>query len=508
MDHFESRYARPLIVVLLVILLLSFVPIVWISFYSYPAADDFSYALSTAHVWQETHSWTAVFSAALETMRVSYESWNGLFAAILLASLQPMVFDLSLYPVGALILFFSCVGSLCLLFWVLCRRVFACPRSSAAIISLLLTFLACQFVYDPVESFFWFTGGIHYTLSQSFAFFVLALLVLAVTMPARRVFPVLLTIGCLPFAVYIGGGNFSTSLALLMILSALIVLIWRQKKRKAAVLVFVVFAALFASFLCSVLSPGAALRQEIVGAANSPVKAIALSLVYGGYAFADSTTLPVLSAWLFITPLLYRASSRFSFSFSLPLVPIVLLFGVFCAQGTPVFYAIGLNMPERVINIIYLSYYPFFLVGWWYFLGWLSRRRQWAAWFAPVSRQLKKVPLPFVLTGFVLFFLVGSLGLVTVEKDPQTGGASFQGLPLSVEAARSVLSGQAADFHSQLKEREILYTTSPQDVIEVAPLREHPYLLFQQDLSSDAGFWVNQDVASFFHKESIRVSPQ
>lgn len=260
------------------------------------------------------------------------------------------------------------------------------------------------------------------------------------------------------------------------------------------------------SFVISMLAPGNAVRQMASGVPNSPLKAILLSLVYGVYAFCNCTSLPVVVGWIFLTPFLYRAVSRMSFRFPYPFVFFLLAYGVFCTQGTPIFYALGFSMPERVIDIIYFSYYPIVLLVWSYFLGWLSHQSWWSAWLENQKTRMPKWKPGVFYMLVLLCFCAGTLGLVRIEKDPQTGGMQMEGLPLSAQAALSLVTGEAQDFHAQLVERESLYEDPTLSDVRVEPLREKPYLLFQEDITEDPDYWINEAVAEYYGKDSVALS--
>lgn len=280
--------------------------------------------------------------------------------------------------------------------------------------------------------------------------------------------------------------------------------LWQRKGRRAAAS-GVVLAVLAVSFFINVLAPGNALRQAQAGPPSSPVTAILLSLVYGAYAFCNCTTLPVLAGWAFLTPFLYRAVSRLRTAFPLPLLFAGLLFGVFSCQGTPVFYALGVSMPERVINIIYFSYFPFTLLAWAYFLGWLSRREWWTRFLSRASLRWKASLAALFCAVVFCAGAAGALGLVRIEKDPVSGGMQLAGLPLSAQAALSLATGEAQDYHAQLLAREKQYRDASLSDVRVEPLCSRPTLLFVEDLREDPAYWVNRSTADFFQKDTVAL---
>ena len=51
----------------IVLAVLSALPLLWLSFYNHPSADDYMYAAETYRVWNETHSIWQVIKAAVQT---------------------------------------------------------------------------------------------------------------------------------------------------------------------------------------------------------------------------------------------------------------------------------------------------------------------------------------------------------------------------------------------------------------------------------------------------------
>lgn len=503
----SGKYLRLLAVLLVCLLLLSLIPILCTSFYSYPAADDFDYATNTSAVWQETHSVSAVLSTAWEDTLQTYQHWQGSFVAIFLMCLQPGFIDTSWYFIGSFVLLFSFVFSSFFLFYTLAQKLLRCERMASVIIATILVFLSLQFTYDPVESFFWFNGGVYYTFFYSLCALLFSLLVRSFANAGKKR-SIVQYVFCLPLAFLIGGGSFPPSLSSLIILALLaLYFVWKRKSWQA-LKISLIFLAMSLSFFINVLAPGNALRQANAGDPNSPLIAIFLSLVYGAYAFCNCTSLPVITGWLFLTPFLYAAVSKAKFTFPYPLLFAGLLFGVFSSMGTPIFYALGTSMPERVINIIYFACYPFTLLVWSYFLGWLSHNSAWIAFLSTVKQQWKPA------MAFTYFFLVicigvsGTLGLIHIEKNPSNGKMQMSGLPLSVQAVVSLVTNESQEFHEQMLSREALYRDETIENVRVEPLSSKPYLLFMEDIQTDPNYWINQSLTGFFKKESIAlISP-
>ena len=103
------------------------------------------------------------------------------------------------------------------------------------------------------------------------------------------------------------------------------------------------------------MAPGNAIRQASVGAGPGVLKALVYSFAYGAYNIADSTTFPVAVMWIALLPVFYRIAISSGLKFRFPAAAIIFFYCVYCAQGTPVFYAQGIHMPYRMMNIIYFA---------------------------------------------------------------------------------------------------------------------------------------------------------
>ncbi len=64
----KSKESQSIITAVTVCLLtiVSLIPIFIMAKYSMPAADDYSYSITTYHAWEETHNIFAVFKSAFE----------------------------------------------------------------------------------------------------------------------------------------------------------------------------------------------------------------------------------------------------------------------------------------------------------------------------------------------------------------------------------------------------------------------------------------------------------
>lgn len=187
-----------------------------------------------------------------------------------------------------------------------------------------------------------------------------------------------------------------------------------------------------------------------------------------------------------------------------------LSFCIYCAQATPPFYALGFSLPERLINIIYDSYYLFMLFSLYYLCGWAARKCQaspvWQQFLEQASGFLRRHIWPSFLTVCAVF-ICACVGLCAVSKG-ENGLPAIQRLPASAQAVISLLDGEAERYSEALTVRESLYHDPSKKEILAEPLRDKPLLLYSNDITKDASDWRNQAVARYYQKESIRLRPE
>ena len=491
-------------IILTIIFIISLIPLYIIGGYAHPSVDDYYYGVETAGVYNDTHSIGSVIRESYSLMKDTYMQWQGNFAAIFLMRLQPAIFGESFYVIAPIILITSFVVAMILFFTTLLYKWFKADKRTSYIISLVITFCAMQFTYVPSDSFYWYNGSIYYTF-----FFSLMLVMFAAftymlkghKMPLR----IICGIASVILAFIIGGGNYATALFTSVILVVFSVY-YLSKKEKISVPVILVMLASVAALFISMKAPGNAIRQESVGGSTGVITALAYSFTYGAYNIASSTTMPVLIMWTALLPVFYKISAYTRCNFRYPLAFLLFTFGIFCSQGTPVFYAQGLRMPYRMMNIIYFSYYIFMTINLIYLMGYIRRVFGHTA-FVKNTMGIYEHRLTgrVAVISLSLMFCAGCVGLITVSEG-EGGGASFSGMPMSLAASYSLVTHEASTYDSELNARsEYLSQTTEKDV-SVAPLSITPQVIFHSDITTDASHWKNAHLALYYHKDFIRLT--
>ena len=488
---------------LIIIFILSLIPLYIIGGYAHPSVDDYYYGVETSTVWQDTGSLSQVIKESFSLMKTTYREWQGNFAAIFLMRLQPSVFGEKYYVIAPIILITAFVISMLSFIYYSMRKIFGAGRLTGLLTGIVLTFCAMQFTYRPSDSFYWYNGSIYYTFFFSLMLVMFTMVVAVIRsehMPAR----IIAGIAGSLLAFIVGGGNYATALLCAIIFVTILAgLIYKKNKTWIPVLVMALF--LFAAFGISIKAPGNAIRQASVGGHTGVIRALIYSFAYGAYNIADSTTFPVIIMWLGLMPVFYRVAKKTGFSFRLPGLVIAFIYCVYSAQGTPLFYAQGLRMPYRMMNIIYFSYYIFIGFALFYLLGWIGRRFE-GRGFDVMMEKIYGIPKYFATftTCIIIVFAFGLLGLVDVSE-AEDGGAAFSNMPMSVSATYSLVTGEAKTYDEELNERaDYLSNLDGADGF-VDELSATPEVLFHSDITEDGSDWRNAHLALFYKLNSVTL---
>ena len=238
--------------------LISLIPIFLFSSYCHPLADDFTYGLLVHRAVVSGGGIPEILSAAAETVRDYYFTWQGTFSAIFLFALQPGAFSESAYFLTPFIII-GCLSlsTFVLMHFVYCRLLGG-KSSQAVILSALTLLLSVQMVTNQAQAFYWFNGASYYAVFYSFSLLFFAGIGTLLLDAGKKVHPVL-TGCCALLAVLIGGGNYSTALTTSFIASVLCAA-WLFFKKPGRFRLAVILLILLVSFAISVLAPGNAVR--------------------------------------------------------------------------------------------------------------------------------------------------------------------------------------------------------------------------------------------------------
>ena len=477
-----------LLAVLLVILLVLLIPLLSLSRYAVPAADDFSFSCETHAAVSSGGGIIAVLSGALSKTREVYSSWQGSFSAVFLMTFQPSIWGFRFYGLTTYVMLIPLVVSLFCFCMCLFSGVFRIRKSLSACVAAIAGIACTQFLPSPNQAFYWYNGAVYYTLTFSLMLFLFTSVIGFVLYGGGG----RLAVSCL-LAFVIGSNNYVTALLSIIIFSALLVflLLRRDHRLKPLLLPFFLMAV---AFVMNIVAPGNAVRQAFFPSHPGPLEAIMLSFRYAEGKFIQWLDLRMLSCLLALVPILWAGALearergiRFRYPFAVSFFSFCLLASMF----TPHVYAIGFDGPGRIQNIYFDAFVLLLVLNLFWWFGWFSGK---VSGKRPLSDNgiIKLVPL-LSCWGAGLLCLLCSVFLL-------------HGSLTSAAAMGELRSGEAQRYYAEALERQtLLEDPSVEDCI-FRPYQTEPYLLFFADMSEDPTSYENEDTANFYGKRSIVVS--
>lgn len=488
------------------LLLLSFVPLLWLGKYNVMCIDDYDYGRRVHDVFLATGSFAASVQEAWRQNMDFYQDWQGTYISCFLMGMCPMNFN---YHIAWVVPILT-IGMFATSSFVLGRHILVrwlgCEKEGASLCMLLLLFVFYQAMEAPFEGIYWYNGSTHYVLMQSIWFFLLTL-ISGSLWAEKKARACVCCAAAAVLSVIVGGGNLVTGLQAEVLMVFLVCYAFFQKKDRIAY-VIVPFVTGSAGFLVNVLAPGNGKRGSIdMDEGYSAVKAIALSF-YNTAVFAIRwTPVFVVLLWLLLLPILWKRMKASGKDFSHPVLVTAGAYCVISAMFTPTLYAVGMTGLSRVDNIIQMTYYLAVLLVTAYWLGYFSHRTERvgavagskAAQGGDFGNGAAAAFGVFLeraggrMTAVCLILLL-AVWVLTADKNTYT----------SISALRSVAKGEAQTFYQESMERYALYTDDSVAEVEVAPYSARPALFDFTDLSEDEGNWMNLAVARYYHKDNVR----
>ena len=145
-----------------IVYVLALVVILWpllaISRYNYPSADDWIYGANTYRAISSHEGILNFIKTVIDT--VHNDQWEARFMNITLATLQPGIFGEHCYAIVAWLMIGSIIFSEMLL---VAKCIGKENRGLILPISVPVIILQLLYCPSPEESFYWYTGAVNYT---------------------------------------------------------------------------------------------------------------------------------------------------------------------------------------------------------------------------------------------------------------------------------------------------------------------------------------------------------
>lgn len=465
-------------------------PLLVISKYNYPSADDWSYGVHTHQVIANHGGVIAFIKAVADT--VHNNNWEARFANVFLASFQPGIFGERCYAIVAYLMIGSVIFSeLYLLAQCIGRenRGYVLPIGIPVI---LMQLLYCP---SPEESFYWYTGAVNYTFIYSLSLIVAALTIKLGTQELVGFKRVICSIIACLLAVLVGGDNYATSLSTCCLLLCMLLafLVWNKVAFKRTWFIVLVEAL---SMLKCVTSPLNKTRIDANfggGVANTPLASIWLSFERTFLNIISWTNLTILLVLLLLLPFMWKAVRKMNYTFRLPGLFTAISFGVYSSQATATLYVDGTMGGGRQAAILWYFYVLWMVANVMYWCGWIAKRGMAAQTdkAGKIDRFTEKYLLRYYAVAGILLAAAVLLGNVQSTT--------------SYRAYRMWRNGWAQAYGTGWEERlRVLRDDSVKNPV-FTPLN-YVELIMYTDLQPEDGYvWVNSACAEYYGKESVTV---
>jgi hypothetical protein len=262
---------------MILLILLSLIPMLSLSLYDHPSADDYSYACLTGAAWRSTRNIFAVIGAAVETSIKEWYSWQGPFTSGFFMALQPALFGEQYYRItGILFIGLIIICNLIFFDYMLHKR-FNCDRLPAITLGMAASFLMLHYMPLASEGIYWFCGSVHYTLFFC-ATEILFCLIISLLKPRSIKSDILLILLASVLGFFLSGGNQMAAFSGLLLTFGIFCFCIYFKKKNYSMKVAIIFVFQLAGFLLSALSPGSQRRSNYIGTELGIIGSITASI--------------------------------------------------------------------------------------------------------------------------------------------------------------------------------------------------------------------------------------
>lgn len=491
-----KRWVTPkrLSVFLTIVYMASLIPLLWIGYYNYPSADDYSIGSNCRQAWVATHSVLVTVWAGIVRAAEDWLDWMGYFTSNFLMAIPPSTFGERAYVLTCWIMIVMLSLSTMYLLRTVFVKVFKADKHVSNCVIMLMLFITVQRMVGRVEAFYWYSGAANYILVHSFCMFFYGLLISAVYDTGKKRIFDLTVASVLGFLT--GGGNQMTALNGAIVLLVVIGFLTVQKKWKEYKGHIVPIAFFYIGFILNVAAPGNWVRAEGATGMN-PIKAVFVSFYYClDYCLSEWSGWPVLLLVLALIPLFFHMAKKTDFQFRYPVIVVLFGYCLVSAMMTPPLFAVGSMEAARLQALTYTMYILVLTLCVGYVTGWVRRKAEAAS---ERKKQTAKDTLFSVneiwcILGCLLFFAFASV--ITVVPEPHYFSFS--------SAMTDLANGSAKAYGDALKERIEIYRSGDKDAV-VEPLTAQPQLLYFSDIKEDPEDWENRGLCRFYGIDSVRV---
>lgn len=478
---------------------ISLMPLLWISKFNYPSADDYTNGSRCYHVWEAGHSVLKVLAEAFSRTIDEWLTWRGCFTSSFLSALPPNIWGEKLYFLTTWVVLLTLSLATVFFFYELFVKGFGANKYVSHSVSMITLFIMVQCMGESgrAESFYWYSGAINYTFIQGLSLFFYGMLISIANSGGRKKGVKMIVTSALGFLT--AGGNQMSMLNGAIVLVCVIVLLTASGKWKDYKKIWIPIVSFYVGFVLGVTAPGNFVRAGASSGMN-PVKAIFVSFYYCLDLMINQwTTWSILLLVICMVPLFWHIAENADFKFPYPFLVVIFGYCMVSAMATPPLFIMGNIEAGRIQGLMFLVYVPVLVLCVGYVTGWI--RQKWEG-----TQKSKEI---FIgqensfwgihgcqwLAGCMIFFLFCSL----ISMIPEPHYYTF------TSAIADIRDGSATAYGEELEERVKLYHNGAGEVLIVEPLSRRPQLLFFSDIETDPMDWKNRGICRYYDLDSVAV---
>lgn len=436
---------------LLLITLSTLIPIVFLSFFNYPAADDFSYGVNPQGL------------GFIEKNIDRYFNWTSRYFATSVLISSPIVFGSTsyfwIYPLLFIALFYFSIFRL--------LKSIGIDSFSNNLLTLSLMSVYTLVIPSLTENFYWLAGSVTYFL-PSIALLVLIASTLNILNHKKNIDIILLFL-----SIFIIGGSVEilVGFTAMYLFGINLYYFFIHKKIHNTLFLALVFIGLLIFFI--VISPGNQSREDVIKVNLTLTEVVIFSLKkiftivirYLAIAFVLFLTIQKLFN---IKPLV---NSKVKSIYLLGTMAFLIFIGSFIT-----IYSLNHLPPPRVENVLVFTGLIFMFL---------------------ISNQLYH---RFNFKNSILYPLT-ALAFIIQFSIPLSVFYEKSNLPLMYS---DIFSARVFKYNQEIKERENLLKNCESDCV-VPKIKNKPMSIFYKDLSENPKHFINTSQAEFFQLNSIKV---
>lgn len=500
MQKLMNNRIKILAFALVIILIATLLPIIYVSKFAYPWADDFGYSADARQAFLRTGSVFATLGPAFEHVINTYFTWQGTYTSCFFMALEPAVFGIKLYHLGGSIMLLSILLSYYYLLSVVFTKLFHASRAAKWCLFSLLTMYTIQGVDGKAEAFTWFNSAVHYTFAHS-----LLITFIAVTIhyiwgsdnDKKHIIKAIL-ISVLGFLAA-GTNNITVFGGLLFIVLfyagfLLYQEVYGDKTYDKFLLSLPMIISFFVGAAINLGAPGNKQRMMLMSDGNNLFVVVRNSFVMGISFIQRHFSGVTLGFILFVGVIIWYSNStdkifeKVPFKFPLPLLVTIISFCLLSALYAPFAYLgeaelsapyIDANLSvARVSNTIFYAFVLLLFFNVFYYCGWLSNKG-----FEKYS------PVIGVVLTVVAIIIISFSTKHALDAKP----SAFT----TASAVNSIKNGTAAYYGYQMADN-ISRLESEDSVVYVSPIAVDPDCLYPHEAED----WKS-GTKFFFDKEEV-----